>query len=704
MNYWNETPLFRFLVFFICGILLAIYFPCLSLRISLTVCGLLISLIYFQFIFRKKLDYYKRRWITGALSYVIVFLTGYALSVLVAEKNYPAHFRNMNHPSAFVGYLQEPIKEKSKSCKTVLKIFTVKENGEWKESTGNCLAYFFKDSESSALKYGDLIAFSICPDEVPVASNPSQFDYKSWLGFNQVFDQVYFPAGKWKLIDHHYGNGLYDYSYSLRSKLLEVFRTNYITGQDYAVLSALILGYEDEIDSEIINAYAASGALHVLSVSGLHVGIIFVAINFFLGFLNRSRKTRLIKSIIIILFLWFYALLTGLSPSVLRSATMLSFIVIGQMTRSHTNLYNTLAASAFFLLGINPFLIMQVGFQLSYMAVLGIIFLQPSIQGMWEPSWWLPRQVWSLTSVSIAAQIATFPLGLFYFHQFPVYFLLSNLIVIPISTVIIYGGIILLIISGWHMGALVVGILTGDVIHFMNESVLFIEKLPCSIISGISITVFESWTLYVCIGTLLLFLAVKRQQYLVISVLSVACLCGSQVLEAIRINQQRQLVVYSVNGKSVTNIIDGKENFIKTDTGMLAARSMMLFNIYHYWWDCGMDESKVTSIQDSTAHQGNYCYYRDFLKYGNFRIAFVSDTNLLYKFTGKTEVDFLILSSNVKTKLKNLSEHFVFKHLIIDSSNSPRKAERLVNEAKKVGVSAYSVPHEGAFVYHLSRE
>jgi len=125
------------------------------------------------------------------------------------------------------------------------------------------------------------------------------------------------------------------------------------------------LGYEEEIDQQIINAYSASGALHVLSVSGLHVGIIFIALNMFLSFMDRKRKAKIVKSFIIVLFLWFYALLTGLSPSVLRSAAMLSFVVIGMVSERKTNMYNTLAASAFLLLVINPYLLMQVGFQLS---------------------------------------------------------------------------------------------------------------------------------------------------------------------------------------------------------------------------------------------------------------------------------------------------------------------------------------------------
>ena len=504
MSLWNETPLFWFLLLFIAGILLAVYFPCSGLRWLVLSFSLLICFSFYQFRYRKKSVYFRNRWKAGFTGYSVVFISGYLLACLHAESSAKAHFRNLDGAKWFVALVEEPPVEKDKSFKTILRIRYACDSAGWKSASGNCLSYIAKDSLSETLVYGDLLAFSGLPAAVSPPANPDQFDYKKWLAYKQVYDQVYIPAGKWKLLEHHRGSRLQAFSYTLRESLLNIFRKYGISGQDYAVLSALILGYEDDIDQETVSAYAAAGALHVLSVSGLHVGIIFVAINFILGFLNRNKYTRLVKSALIVLFLWFYALLTGLSPSVLRSATMLTFIIIGKSTRQHTSLYNTVAASAFFLLGINPYLVMQVGFQLSYAAVLGIIFLQPAIHAWLNPPGWLLRQVWGILSVSIAAQLATFPVGLNYFHQFPVYFMVTNLIVIPVSTLIIYGGIGLLALSGWPAGAMVAGHSLGLVVHFMNTMITFIEGLSGSVVSGIFISVFEMWMLY---GFLLAFVS-----------------------------------------------------------------------------------------------------------------------------------------------------------------------------------------------------
>lgn len=704
MNYWNETPLFRFLLVFISGILPAIYLPCIGIKGALATCICLIVVFFALFTIRKKIYTYSSRWIAGMVAYLAVFAAGYLLTILNDEKNYPEHFRHTPSAAAYIGYLTEPVSEKTKSYKTVLKIQYLENNGHVQIATGYCIVYMAKDAFSASLKYGDRILFSEKPVEVLPPQNPSQFDYKKWLGYNKIFDQVYIPAGKTSLIDHHQGFRIAAYAFELRGKLMKIFSDNHVSGQDYAVLSALILGYDGDIDQEIISAYAASGALHVLSVSGLHVGIIYVAINFFLGFLNHSRRSRLFKSAMIISFLWFYALLTGLSPSVLRSAMMLTFIVVGKMTRQHTNLYNTLAASAFFLLAYNPFLLMQVGFQLSYIAVLGIILLQPTIQSCFDPSGWFLRQVWSLVSVSIAAQLATFPLGLLYFHQFPVYFLFSNMVVIPLSTVIIYGGILLLIISGWTYGAALVGMVTGNVVHWMNAIVVFTEHLPYSLIMGISITILETIVLYVLIGSLISFITYRKEVFLVSTFVFVFILLGSQILEAVAVKNQKQMVVYSMKGKSVINLISGEENIIKADTGILHDKFQMQFNIYQYWWDCGLKENNAIPISaDGSVCNSCYCY-KGFIRYGKLDIACVSDTGMVAENMGKIQVDFLVISGNLRKKLCNILKHISCRQLIIDSSNSGYRAAKWLDEAKQLGVEAYSVPHQGAFVYDLSRD
>jgi len=698
----NETPLFRFLLVFICGILLAIYFPAIPIVVSSVVAFLGVVSFYILFAWKRK-NGYRNRWIAPLAGLVFTFFSGYILTDLNTDKNCPNHFRNKKASQWYIGLISQPITEKEKSYKSIIKIVSVKNENGLEHVTGNCLVYFSKDSSSAKLKYGDLIFFKEDPSEVKEASNPSQFDYKRWLGFNRIYDQVFLQEEKWKLLVHARGNALFALSYSLRDKLLDIFSRYQITGQEYAVLSALILGCDDEIDQEVISAYAASGALHVLSVSGLHVGIIYVAINFLLSFLDKKRKTKILKSVLIILFLWFYALLTGLSPSVLRAATMLSFIIVGTLKRHHTRLYNTLAASAFFLLCLDPFLIMQVGFQLSYTAVLGIImFYQPILSWM-DPRGWFLRQVWSITAVSIAAQVATFPLGLLYFHQFPVYFLISNLIVIPISTVIIYGGILLLAFSGWHVAAGFIASALVWIVHGMNGIVIWIERLPFSLVTGISVTVFETWVIYIAIGAFVSFFMLGEQKYILLVFFMVVLLLASQVIESVLIQRQRKIIVFNIKGQSVLNVIDGRKNLLYADEKLTADKSMMLFNIHHYWWDCGLDESKFETFQKSKP-EGKYFFYRNFIQYGETKIMMLNESINTGLSSFSMPVDILLLSGNIKIKLKDIVKGYHFRKIVIDSSYNLKTAAKLVKEAHNLGIDLYSVPHQGAFVYDAGQE
>jgi competence protein ComEC len=701
-NFWNQTPLFRFLPVFIAGILAGISFNDVALVQILCLCIIPLLVLSCLYFFPKKFYTYRFRWLFGLCSFIMFYLLGWSLALINSENKYAEHFTHCR-ATEYIGVIDAPLNEKAKTYQTVLKITAVKEKN-WKKVTGDCLALITKDSTASKLRYGDLIVFYCNPSEVTPSSNPAQFDYKRWLSFNKIYNQVYIGPEKWKLLGHHYGLWLYDFAFSLREKLLSIFRAYGISGQDYAVLSALTLGYENEIDQEIINAYSASGALHVLSVSGLHVGIIYFGLNLLLKFLDKKRKTKIFKSFIIIFFLWFYALLTGLSPSVLRSAAMLTFIVIGTMRTQPTNTYNTLAASAMFLLILNPYLIMQVGFQLSFLAVLGIIFLQPIISNWYSAPNWIMHQIWNITSVSIAAQTATFPLGLLYFHQFPVYFILSNLIIIPLTNFIILGGIILFLFSSVPIVAKILATGVGHMVHFVNSTVISIEHFPQSIIKGISISVFETWMIYFLIFSFILYLMNKEIRLGFATISLMVILFAFQIKETLQIHDQKMMVVYNVPKKSAITFIDNKECVFISDSDLANNRSMMLFNVYHHWWEQGINEEKVkylNSPTDSCFQCNNIILRNHFIEFAGSKILHLNSLSLLNYSGDKIKIDFIILSNNLQVSLKQLVRKFEVRKIIIDSSNSPYKASKWMKEAEDLEINCYSVLQQGAFIFNV---
>ncbi|MBK5284012.1 MAG: ComEC family competence protein, partial [Bacteroidia bacterium] len=407
-NFWSQVPFLRLLPAVLAGILTAIYLGIISLLFAWLASLMSIVSLSFFIIFRKYFSSYRLRWVTGIHFYFLSFLFFYILTLENTASFDRQHFKNnISGAEEFIGQLTEEPIEKAKSRKSEIEIVAIKIKGRWANCSGKILAYLNRDSLSEKLSFGDMISFSTIPLPTEPPANPHQFNYKNFLRFHKIYHQVYLAKGKWNSLNANSGNVITRFAVNIRKRLLEIYRKNNIKGQEFAVLSALTLGYKDEIDAETQRAFSASGAMHVLAVSGLHVGIIFLALRKLLFFLEHGRRKKTIQLLIIAVMIWIFAVISGLSPSVMRASAMISLIVLGKLLLRHTNIFNVIAASAIILLAVNPFMIMEVGFQLSYLAVTGIVALQPWIYRLI----YVPNKIfdwfWQLTSVSIAAQLIT---------------------------------------------------------------------------------------------------------------------------------------------------------------------------------------------------------------------------------------------------------------------------------------------------------
>ena len=307
-----------------------------------------------------------------------------------------------------------------------MEIVAIKDSNEWHHPKGKMILYFEKDSASvSSLSYGDYFYVYGKPNRVKAPSNPGEFDYKRFLERKGIYHQLYLASDRWIEIDKQKENPIYRFALNCRAYLLDILQEKGLKGAEYAVASAILLGYSDKIDAKLLQEYSGAGAMHILCVSGLHVGIVYVVFSMLLFFLGKTDRSRFLKSMLLILLIWSYAVLTGLSPSVMRASAMFSLVAIGQNMRRDTNIFNTLSASAFILMLIDPLIILNLGFQLSYSAVLGIVLLQPPIYRIFTIKSKILDKIWTIIAVSIAAQIGTLPITLYYFHQFPNYFFLS---------------------------------------------------------------------------------------------------------------------------------------------------------------------------------------------------------------------------------------------------------------------------------------
>lgn len=461
----------------------------------------------------------------------------------------------------FIGTVLEKPQEKKNSYKSVIQLLSVKNGDTILQTNEKILVYFEKGESATNLNPGDNIAFKTSLQIIKNYGNPFEFDYKKYLANKKIYRQVYLSSENWKKTNLPAHFSVYIFAENIREKLLLIYRQQQLGRNELEILSALTLGYKRGLDPETKRIFSAAGAMHVLAVSGLHVGIIFWVITLLFGFLRKQKSGKFLFVILSICLLWVYAFITGLSPSVMRAAAMFSIFVIGDNLNRKANTYNSLAASALFLLLFNPNNLFEVGFQLSYSAVFGIVFLQPKLSKLLPVKNKFVRFFWTLLTVSIAAQIATFPLTTFYFNQFPTYFWITNIIIIPAVMILIPLGMGLLLFSKIS----IVSNLISAIIQLLIKGCFFIltkiEQLPFSI-QEISIHPIELYFLIAILVSFYLIIQNFNPRYLKATLSFTLFLLIASLLLNINQTNSRQLIVYNTPKNLTVQLIYGKKNFI----------------------------------------------------------------------------------------------------------------------------------------------
>lgn len=676
----------RITMFLIAGILSAIYLPTLlSISVAMIVLGLLVVAYFILFFFTKTR---LLKLVGGIVGLIAVFLVGFIHLKQSTQSVQPDHLLRFQNIVAYQAVVRSAPESKAKLWKLEVEVLSVKTD-QWQKASGKVLLYISRDTTQQVpWLYGDQLLINGSPRELNAPANPGEFDFKRFLSFKNIYHQQFVKADKIRFLQDAGIKGFIYYSHQVRYWATQVIHS-YIKGdREQAVAEALILGVTDGIDTDLQDAYAASGAMHVLAVSGLHVGIIYVIILFLLRPLNSYSWSRWVVAAISILLLWAFAFITGLSPSVLRAVTMFSFVALARPLGWRTNIYNTLAASAFVLLIYNPYLIMSVGFQLSYLAVLGIVYLQRPIYNLWEIENRAGNWVWQITCISIAAQIATFPLGMLYFHQFPVYFLVSNLFVIPLSTFVLVGGILLLLASPIKIIAVGIGYAVQGLIVSLNSLVMEVETWPFSLIQNIPVTTLQSW-LIMGILILIAFTFQYRSIKPLLAGLVVSILYIVTQFTFTKQTEQDQFVVYSVSKHSAFEFMSGGVSYFQADSTLLNDAERTRFHIRPNRLQQGIEYVYTDIPFTREAEPGIELYAWKGIEIAHVKINQVPTT----------KVDFLIISQNAIRNPESVSQGG-FKKIILDGSNSNAYVARWQQWAIEHNLSVHAVSKEGAFIYN----
>ena len=646
---------------------------------------------------------YAGRWIYGLLLNLFLILSGFQLSALHQGIDYQNHFSHLTDENTLVysGIVDNEPAERANSYRFTLKADLVKTDDALKTVSGLIMVYVAKDSMAKTIHYGDRLLFTATPAIVPGPKNPEEFDYAAYLENKGIYHQVFLRTGRYEITHDVGGNFFQAFAYRVRKELLQLFREAGMDGREYAVAAALMIGYGDLLDADQREAFAGAGAMHILCVSGLHVGIIFVLADKLFFFLRKQKKRKWLRPVLILLVIWFYALITGLAPSVMRASLMFSLVTIGGALNRKSHIINSISASAFLLMLANPAIIFELGFQLSYAAVLGIVLLQPHFQKLYIPHNKYEKYLWDIITVSLAAQIATGPISLMYFHQFPNYFLLSNLIVIPLAGVLIYSGLAFILVSQIPVLSTIASTILVLELKFLNSSVGLIEGLPGAVSRNIYLPGLPTFLLYMVILCLFISFLYKNRYWFRIGLASLALFSiNIGYTNMLRVNHH-ELIFHNLRSHTAIGLVSNRSHMLFADSALIANPEKLSYPLEGYIIKNGLRKVEMVNVSTDYTQDGLAMLYNGFIVAGGKRIALVSHKNNLPEAGKQIKVDYVVLSGNPWVKAGELTAAFPGATFVIDASNWQRKTEQWLDDFKKLKANTYSIAEKGALVVKL---
>lgn len=697
---WRELPFVRLLVPLIAGILLGCffhYFHGFLIGIWLGCFGLLWAASKFR-------GMYRFRWLFGALMYLLVFQLGY-LSVQVHDEKIRGDYFGENispEETMLLATVKDAptLREKWVRLEARIDRLGLPADG-LTEGSGNLLLYVERDGEAEAIRYGDQLFFSGRISEVGPPTNPHAFDYQKYLHFQNIHHQAFVRNGAWEVVVSGRGNPFFAKAIVLQKHFLATLRKHLPTENEYAVGSALILGYRDEIPEEVQTAYSQTGAMHVLAVSGLHVGIVFLLLNFFLKKIKLNLLWwRFAKAAIVLMGIWGFALVTGASPSVTRAAVMFTCVQVGLVVQRDPNIYNTLSASAFIMLLWNPYLLASVSFQLSYLAVFGIVFFQPRFAKLIYVRQPFLRKMWQLVCVSLAAQLMLVPLTFFYFHQFPTYFWLTSLLLVPLAGFELGAGLVLLLMENiWPLAAAVFGKILWLMLKVGNGFVLFVQGLPAAVFDGIWIGGFLAALLYLVLTISMLAVASRKFRWALFGLGFLVVCSINLAFTSWERTASHQVVVYDVYKHTVVDVFDGK-NVLSILSGNADAKAVGFATEGHRF-AMGMKNLETIPLDKMGKEAAGDIFYEDgFLQFHGLEMAIV-DRPLSMDVGEKIELDYVLVSGSPKIFIEEIQSVFACGKIIFDHSNKKWQVGKWKTKCRELGVEYYDVAEEGALVLDL---
>lgn len=659
---------FHFLLFLIAGICCQFYTGFWSFGI-VGFFYILIFLFILGCLFRDRLLFVFISWLSFFFIGILLIYGGDATK---SNNYFEKHLNNTSKAILAIDKVLKPGNYHYKYMAEVLQI-------DHQKTTGSVLINIEKDSIASFFKIGDRILIKNKFIAIKESLNPHQFNYKNYLVKQGIHQQVYTTKQELLLLDQT-STSFLGFIAAFRLKIQQSLQQYDFSEDELAIMNALLLGQRQDISKELTANYSKAGAIHILAVSGLHVGIILWMLSFVLKPLERYKKGKVIKLVLVLLFLWFFAVLAGMSASVTRAVTMFSAIAIGQFYNKRNAVEHSLIFSMFILLLLKPLFLFDVGFQLSYLAVFGIIWVQPVFYQLWKPKYYIIDKGWQLITVSTAAQLGVLPISLFYFHQFPGLFFLSNLLIIPFLGVILGTGIIVLGLSYLTILPILLVDIYGGIISILNRLVAFIARQEAFLFSDISFSFIKMFFSYLVIIACFQFFLKRNAKRCLFFLSSVVVFQSVFFYEKYHIEKNNEFIVFHKSRNSIVGIRTGSFLEVYNDMDSLVTKQNLLKNY---------------KVGENIQYQ-NYQKLPNILQL-NKKIVLFIDTAGVYNLTDLQQ-PILVLRQSPKINLERLINRLQPTIIIADGSNYKSYVRRWKATCLKLQIPFWSTDELGAYI------
>ncbi len=667
-----QFPLVRVTVFFVSGILFA---QSTKPHFHWVITSLFISVLFLLGSYLLHKNPFLKPWHFGLHTAIVSFLVGVLTCMCSFNPRNPNHYlhqlKKKDGTHELTVELTEKLKTTAFSERYVCKVKTF----DNQKSSGKILLNIKRTDVAFALPIGSLLWVKGSLRENSKPKNPDQFDYGRYLENQQIYVQLYASYSEIKTAATPKKTLSY-YADRLRHKMIQNLEKNHFGQKELPVLSALILGQQQDISAETLREYQYAGAIHILSVSGLHIGLVLLFVTFLLKPIPNTRKAAFIKLILVLLSLWGFGILAGLAPSVVRSATMFSFVAIGLYLRRSVNIYHTLVVSVLLILLVRPSFLFDVGFQLSYAALFFIVWLQPFLAGLWQPKNKIMKYFWDILTVSFAAQIGTFPLSIYYFHQFPGLFFLTNLAVLPLLGIIMALGVLVLFLAAFDVVWMPLLKVLEWGIWFLNQIISKVAAVESFVWKDIPLNSLLLFGWYAVVLTLFIWLMKPSPKKAIIGLTSVFLLQTAYFFTFSNNQRQKELIVFHQKKNTLITVRNGEKVIAYTNGKSKSDRAVNPYLTANF---CRMQK---------TVKLPRLYYFKG-------KRILVLDSLMAYKGIGKPDV--LLLTQSAKVNLERLFEGWKPKVVVADGSNFRSYVKRWKSTCRKEKIPFHDTGEKGFY-------